>query len=314
VLIADDEPVTFALLTTLLSNWGYDVVAVRDGHEAMTLLDAENAPHLAILDWTMPGASGTDVIKSIRQGSRPYIYTLLLTSKDSQDDVLQGLSAGADDYLVKPIKSKELRARLLVGERILKLQEALLSAYQSAQFQAQHDVLTGLHNRAAILQVLHCELERSVREGRAVGVIMADIDHFKVINDTHGHGTGDAVLRATATAMQKCLRPYDSIGRYGGEEFLAVVPNCPAAAVLKVAERMRRTIQGLEVDTGTAGILRLSCSFGVALADAALRDEAVVINAADQALYMAKRRGRNRAELSGQPLSPLCTGKRALPR
>ena len=301
VLIADDDQVTFALLTKLLSDWGYEVVAVRDGHEALALLDTEGAPQMAILDWMMPGINGTEVIKSIRQSRLAYVYALLLTSKDSQDDVLQGLSAGADDYLVKPLKSKELQARLLVGERILKLHGALLSAYQAAQFQAQHDVLTGLPNRAAILQVLHCDLERSVREARAVGVIMADIDHFKMINDTYGHGAGDAVLRAAAIAMQKCLRPYDSIGRYGGEEFLAVAPNCPAAAVIKVAERMRHAIEELEVDTGAAGILRLSCSFGVAIASSALQDEAAVIDSADQALYMAKHRGRNRVEFSVQP-------------
>jgi two-component system cell cycle response regulator len=304
VLVADDDHVTFALLTKLLSSWGYDVVAVRDGHEAMALLNSPDAPQMAILDWMMPGTTGTEIIRSIRHDHRPYIYALLLTSKDSQDDFLQGLSAGADDYLVKPVRSKELQARLLVGERILKLQEALLSAYTSAQFQADHDVLTGLHNRAAILEVLHRELERSVRDGRAVGVILADIDHFKMINDTHGHGAGDAVLRAAAAAMQSCLRPYDSIGRYGGEEFLAVVPNCPASTVMNVAERIRRTIEDLTVDTEAAGIIRLSASFGVAIANAAHQSEAAVIDAADRALYMAKHRGRNRVEFSVQPVEP----------
>lgn len=227
VLVADDDPMYRAALKRWLEEWGYDVTLVADGAHAWEAMSQESAPELLIVDWVMPEIDGTELCRRIRQRERtPYPYILLVTAKDEKQDVVRGLDAGADDYLTKPFDRSELRARLNVGKRLLKLQQELIQAREELRFRATHDVLTGVLNRGALLEMLHRELERGARSGTATAVLMLDLDHFKQVNDTYGHLAGDAVLREVARRMMEVVRSYDFIGRYGTEEFLIVLPGC----------------------------------------------------------------------------------------
>ena len=310
ILIAEDDPVLRRMLEALLVKSGYDVMAVSDGLQAMRVLESDDAPSLAVLDWVMPGLEGPQVCQKIRQRSdRPYIYILLLTALTQKGNVLQGLESGADDYLTKPFDAQELRARVRVGLRILSLQQSLISAREELRFQATHDALTGLFNRGATLETIHRERSRQVREGGTLGVILADLDHFKQINDTYGHLVGDAVLKETARRMTACVRPYDTVGRYGGEEFLIIVPTADAAGSLRLAERMRETIAASPIKT-SAGEVNVTASFGVAASDPANPPPAdSLLLRVDDALYRAKELGRNRCEIAGGPEATSSAGR-----
>jgi two-component system cell cycle response regulator len=223
----------------------------------------------------------------------------LLTAKSLKQDLLEAFEAGADDYLTKPFDAEELHGRLLVGDRIVTLQDELIAAREALRFQATHDLLTGLWNRGAILAALHRELDRSRRQGHSVGVILVDLDHFKAVNDTYGHATGDAVLQEVSRRMLASLRSYDSVGRYGGEEFLIIVPSSDAEGTMRSAERIRTSLQAQPVKTPD-GELAISGSFGVVAAGGpgGPLDESALLRAADDALYRAKDNGRNRVELA----------------
>lgn len=300
VLIAEDEPVSRRVLEAFLSKWGYEAVVARNGAEAWDFLAAVDAPRLALLDWMMPELNGIDVCRKVRQlPDRRYVYILLLTAKSLKQDLLEAFEAGADDYLTKPFDAEELHGRLLVGDRIVTLQDKLIAAREALRFQATHDPLTGLWNRAAILATLHRELDRSNRQGLSVGVILADIDHFKVVNDTYGHAAGDVVLQEVGRRMSASLRSYDSVGRYGGEEFLVIVPSSDVLGTLRSAERIRTNLQAQPINTPD-GELAVSGSFGVASGGGPgrLLEGTALLRAADDALYRAKDNGRNRVELA----------------
>lgn len=301
ILIAEDEPIHRRLLESLLTRWGYEVVIARDGAEALLLLEAEDAPRLALLDWVMPGLHGVDVCRSIRKSAaRRYTYIVLLTGKTQKADIIEGIEAGADDYLTKPFDAPELKVRLNSGRRVLDLQEKLLAATEAVHKQATHDALCGIWNRAAIVEVLNRELARAARHAHPVGVILADIDHFKRVNDTCGHLSGDAVLRETAQRMRNALRSYDAIGRYGGEEFLIIAPGLPFESAAPLAERIRLAVahEAVRFDASSVSV---SLSLGVAISGE-LQDAHSLLQAADAALYRAKAAGRNRFEIA--PLSP----------
>ena len=203
VLAAEDNPIFQSMLRNLLTRWGYDAVIARDGNEALRILQSEDAPRLAILDWMMPGADGVEVCRQVRAANRePYIYILLLTARADSQDLVDGMDAGADDYLTKPFNAHELRVRLRAGCRILDLQEELLHAREALREQATHDGLTRLFNRTAIMEVLRNEIARAERERQPLALLMVDIDRFKNINDTYGHLDGDAVLREAARRMK----------------------------------------------------------------------------------------------------------------
>jgi len=299
VLIAEDDPVSRRVLEACLAKWGYEVIVATNGTDALEILERRDAPRLALLDWMMPGMEGVQVCERIRQtATRPYVYTLILTAKGQKADLLKGLGMGADDYLTKPFDAQELRARLHVGQRIVDLQDALIATRDELQFQATHDLLTGIANRGAVLDALRRECSRQSREGGSFGVALADLDHFKWINDTHGHLTGDAVLKQAARVMATCIRPYDTVGRYGGEEFLIVVPSTDAAGAVSLADRIRKALAAQPVEANGAAI-QVTASFGVAVgAEAAPLDSHVLLRLADEALYCAKEHGRNRVELA----------------
>jgi diguanylate cyclase (GGDEF)-like protein len=299
VLIADDDAVSRRMLEALVRKWGYEVSTAGDGAAAWEKLQEEDSPRLALLDWMMPYKDGLEICRGLRERrDEPYVYTLLLTSKDQKQDVLEGLDAGADDYLVKPVDTDELEARLRCGKRILELQEQLVSAREALRYQATHDPVTKLWNRAAILESLDRELDRSWRHGTQVGVVMADLDHFKTVNDTYGHLMGDFALRESARRMSSMIRKYDSLGRYGGEEFVLVVPECDAHMTFDQAERLRECIARDPMVAPECSI-HLTASFGVSTSGVGQRIEATaLIRAADEALYRAKEQGRNRVELA----------------
>ena len=296
ILVAEDNPIFQSMLRSLLGKWGYQVVMARDGNEAWRALAAERPPRMAVLDWMMPGMDGLEVCRRVRAAGRePYVYIVLLTARNESQDLVEGMEAGADDYLTKPFHAHELRVRLRAGLRILNLQEQLMLAREALREQATHDALTGLLNRAAILKALQDELARAVRNARPVAVLLADIDRFKQVNDTCGHAAGDAVLRETAAAMKSAIRSYDAIGRYGGEEFLIVLSGCDETAAHNRAERIREAVYSAPLTACQAG--PITCSIGVAWrAEAGATDADALIQEADRALYFAKGRGRNRVE------------------
>ncbi|MGA8013765.1 MAG: diguanylate cyclase [Candidatus Acidiferrales bacterium] len=302
VLIAEDDPVSCHLLKSFLVKWDYDVSVETNGLAALRILEGDETLRLAILDWMMPGMEGVQICQRLREHkNRPYVYVLLLTARSEKRDLLRGLELGADDYLTKPFDAEELRARLLVGERILNLQDELIGAREELLFRATHDALTGISNRAAVMDALRNELSRQVREQRSFGVILVDIDHFKNVNDTYGHLCGDEVLQAVTRRMKECIRPYDTVGRYGGEEFLIIASNTDAVGTLALAERIRGVVESKPVVT-QAGEVRVTASLGVAVStDARSTDPQILLRLADKALYRAKELGRNRSELAASP-------------
>ncbi len=293
ILIADDSIVSRHLLDATLRKWGYEVVAASDGVEAWNILQSEDAPSLAILDWVMPGMTGPEVCRRVREHSKDlkekdtYTYLLLLTSKSLKEDLIEGMESGADDYVTKPFDQHELKVRLRAGIRIIDLQRQLRD-------QATKDFLLHIWNRSSILDILQRELIRGSRENRGVGVVLADLDHFKTINDTYGHFAGDEVLREFSRRMQNSIRPYDAIGRYGGEEFLIVLPGSDEGGTANQAERMRKALDSEPILINQEG-RAVTCSFGATSWHPGMdKDSESLIRIADAALYAAKHQGRNR--------------------
>lgn len=302
ILVADDSAPFRDMLQRMLVEWGYEVTLVCDGEQAWEQLRQENGPRLALLDWMMPGMEGAEVCRRVRATVRDrYVYMMLLSVRADLADVVTGIESGADDYIVKPFQVDELRVRLCAGQRVLALQEELVQAREALREQATRDGLTGLWNRRAIFDILQNELARSGRTGEPLIVLMADLDGFKPVNDHFGHMAGDAVLRQAAARMRASVRRYDSVGRYGGEEFLIVLPGCGLPNGLDQAERIRSSISAESFRVGDTEI-QLTCSLGAACANPAVRQEADdLVREADSALYRAKRLGRNRVEAGPAP-------------
>lgn len=293
VLIVDDETVGRALLDNWVREWGYEVITASSGEECLALLEGDPSIQLVVLDWLMPGISGLDVCRRVRENPHGrYVYLILLTGKGDAEDAIVGLEAGADDYVKKPCNPKELQVRLNAGRRIIELERALTAARERLAHEAAHDALTGIWNRRAILDELRRELFRAARTEEPVSVVLGDVDNFKAINDNFGHGVGDDVLREVAHRVQKCLRSYDRAGRYGGEEFLVVLAGCGEEGGIAVAERIRQAVETEPIVCGKAR-LTVTLSLGVACSghDASLDR---LVRAADLALYRSKSGGRNR--------------------
>jgi diguanylate cyclase (GGDEF)-like protein len=295
VLVAEDDLVQLRLLEVTLTKWGYQVLSARDGESAWRLLQQEDGPILAILDWMMPGYSGPQLSRLIRdQSAKLYTYIILLTARKDKESIIEGMDAGADDYLAKPYILDELAARIRAGKRILHLQEELVKAQEALREEAMRDPLTHLWNRRTIFQRLEAELRAAKTSQQSVGVIIADLDHFKNINDTYGHIFGDHVLLETVKALQSALRPRDSIGRFGGEEFIAVLPQCGFDEAISAAERLRAAVANRPLQHGGKPVpmtISLGCSASIPGADHPLE---MLLRAADEALYESKHQGRNR--------------------
>jgi two-component system cell cycle response regulator len=286
VLIAEDDPISRRRLEKRLAEWGYDVVSAADGERAWSILQDADPPPLAVLDWMMPKLDGPEICARLRkQDAAPYTYVILLTGKSAKEDVVAGLEAGADDYVTKPFDAQELDVRLRIGRRIIAMQTEL-------HFRATRDPLTGTWNRGATIDALSREIVRTRRTSAPLTAILIDVDHFKHVNDDHGHLAGDEVLRELVRRMKLAVRPYDTIGRYGGEEFLAFIPDCNEGHGVRVADRMRQIIAATPF-AAAGRPLATTASFGVAEYRAG-EDVDTLIGRADAALYGAKREGRNR--------------------
>ncbi|MEO7465240.1 MAG: diguanylate cyclase [Nitrosospira sp.] len=287
VLIADDDSVSRLYLQHILEDGGYEVISAADGRSAYDILKQADAPMLAIIDWVMPGMDGIDVCRLLRETVRNrYIYLIVLSSKQETHFAVEAMNAGADDFISKPYSVEELQARLRTGRRISELEQEL-------RIKATHDSLTGLYNRGAIIDILQKAIAHHKRHDHPVSIIFADLDHFKQTNDNYGHQAGDEVLCEVARRATRLLRPYDSLGRYGGEELLVVLPECDAEGALVIAERLRSAIADQPVTTNF-GVIPTSLSLGVALAERGASFQFNdLIRLADNALYRAKDNGRN---------------------
>jgi two-component system, cell cycle response regulator len=299
ILVAEDDKVSRLMLEKTLHQAGYEVAAVEDGESALNELAKAEPPRLALLDWVMPGRDGLSVCRAIREHTeRAYTYLILLSSKETKADIVEGLQAGADDYLTKPFDIEELKARLRAGERILELEDHLVEARESMRFRATHDLLTSLWNRGVILELMNREISRSFRENSCTVVMMCDLDHFKQVNDQHGHAAGDDVLREVARRLQQSVRSYDMVGRYGGEEFLVALNRCDPRSAVARAENLRAVISGKPV-LARGKPLQVTVSIGLALSsDYRSCDVDEIIRKADSALYAAKAAGRNRVRIA----------------
>jgi diguanylate cyclase (GGDEF)-like protein len=297
ILVADDDPIGRHLLERLLVQWSYDVVVASDGDEAWWTLSREDGPRLAILDWMMPGMDGVEICRELRrQMPQPYTYILLLTAKTQKSDLIEGMQAGADDYITKPFDPDELRVRLRAGRRILDLQEHLIAAREAARFPATHDALTGLWNREAILAVLRRELAYPASSSRPVSALLVEIDYFKSVGATYGQLVGDLVLREVSSRVRSHARILDSVGRYAGAEFLVVLPDCEAEEARGQADLICASVGEAPIDT-LSGSVCITTSIGVATSEGDL-DADGLLRAIEAAVRRAASQGGSRVEVA----------------
>ena len=302
ILIADDASTMRHLLLSALSRIGYDVEVAASGDHAWSVLQRSEAPEIAILDWMMPGMTGVEICQKLRERTErnngPYVYVIMLTGLDAASDLAAGLDAGADDYMTKPFKPAELNARLRNAERILALQRELSVAQTELRAAAQRDPLTGLANRQAMRTSLDDALAQAQRQQQSLGVILFDIDDFKMLNDTRGEAEGDVILQRVATRLTESIGPDDRVGRFAAGRFMIVIPACNLYETVMLAERIRKLLCDSPIDAGCEPI-SISASFGVSAASSEPDKVAKpLIEAAQRALHRAKAAGGNRVYLA----------------
>jgi two-component system cell cycle response regulator len=297
VLVAEDDLTSRLVLQKTMAKWGYEVSSVCDGNAAWEELQKPDAPALLVLDWEMPGMDGIDVCRKVRAAESGHPrYIILLTARSGTEDLVAGLEAGANDYVGKPFEPAELRARVDVGRRFVELHDQLLASQRALEHQARTDPLTQIMNRGAIEARLHEEVARTKREGATLALGILDIDHFKHVNDTYGHAAGDQVLREVVRRLAVAFRPYDALGRIGGEEFLVLIPGAAPEDARTVLERARQIVCATAVDHADRQI-DVTISLGGTTTRGDEPEDQVLIRA-DDALYRAKELGRNRVEMT----------------
>jgi diguanylate cyclase (GGDEF)-like protein len=300
ILVAEDDRATRLLLSRALAGWGYDVVAASDGEEAWETLSRERM-RMLVSDWEMPRLEGPALCRRIREGSMPYVYALLLTTHKEPARLVEGLDAGADDFIAKPFNPAELRARLGVGRRILGLQDDLAAKFEELQRAnaqlakiAGTDPLMNIGNRRSFEEAITRIASGAARERSRYGVLMIDVDHFKKVNDRYGHATGDRVLSAVATALSNAKGQADEVFRFGGEEVVLVSPDQTDDGLRVLGERLRLAIAALRIEGAGEGAIGVTASFGAALGDRGEIPWETVVERADRALYGSKESGRDR--------------------
>jgi two-component system, cell cycle response regulator len=301
ILVVDDVPDNVDILEARLTSRGYRVESATNGEEALDKV-RESPPHLMLLDVMMPLLDGFEVSRRIKSDDTlPFIPIILVTARGTSDDVVEGLEAGADDYIAKPYNFQELEARVRAMLRIKRLQDELDEKARELELANQRlrklsitDGLTELFNHRHVHELLQEEFDRSRRTHEPVAVVMMDLDHFKNVNDTHGHPTGDLILYETAQILRETAREIDMPGRYGGEEFIVILPNTQEPAAARFAERVRGGIKEHVFRDGSKEV-RMTVSCGAASFPApGIDSPEALLKAADQALYEAKRTGRDR--------------------
>jgi len=300
ILIAEDNPSSRKVLEKILQKAGYEVTSVENGRKALEAFKDAFFP-IVLTDWMMPEMDGLKLCRAIRENtSRGYVFIILLTAKDSKDDIVSGLEAGADDYLIKPPNYAELIARIKTGIRILNLERSLKKANEEIRILSITDPLTGIYNRGYLNQRLPQEIQRARRYRAPLSLILCDIDHFKKVNDTYGHQIGDQVLKEFVQCIKESIRNnVDWAARYGGEEFIIVLPETDLIGACFVAERLRHVISRRVIKVKDQAI-HITASFGVSAIDSTTPDDKIsseaLINEADKFLYQAKQEGRNRVK------------------
>ena len=299
ILVVDDHEDNIELLRARLEARGYRVDAASDGQQALDRVFAD-PPDLVLLDVMMPRVDGMEVARRIKaEPGLPFVPVMMQTALDSTEHMVEGLDAGADDYIAKPINFAELEARVKALLRIKALQEELGRANAELRRVSQTDGLTGVDNRRHIEERLTAAFAHAAQRNEPLAVVMTDVDHFKIVNDTHGHQAGDAVLKQVAASLRESAREIDRVGRYGGEEFLVLLPGATLEDARRFAERARQAVAGREF-TYEGGALRRTLSAGVAAwPHADIRHQEALVKAADDALYVAKSSGRNRVVAHG---------------
>lgn len=299
VLVADDDPGSLLVAKAAVESYGHQCLAAADGDEAWALY-LEHQPDVVVTDWMMPGMDGLTLCRAIRaRETELYTYIVLLTSQGSRQDVLTGLEAGADDYVTKPLDPFVMHARLLVALRVTTLHADLAHYRRVLSQQARTDPLTGLHNRLKLAEDLEQLHARSYRYREGYCLAMCDVDNFKSYNDIYGHQAGDLALRAVAAALVGHARKSDGVYRFGGEEFLLVLPNQTQAGAGAFMERTLDRVRNLEIAHSGDPLGQLTLSAGISAFTVEHRvDAEQLLGEADAALYIAKAAGRNRVELA----------------
>ncbi|MDX1450972.1 MAG: diguanylate cyclase [Oleiphilaceae bacterium] len=285
VLIAEDDPVTQTVLSGLVEAMGYSSIIADNGQSALDSLHNQHDIGLALIDWMLPGIHGPELCQSIKS-TQSFIYIIMVTGKTQTEDLVLAIEAGADDFVTKPFNSEELKARIHAGLRMVHHDRRIAK-------HANYDELTGVWNRRMVMNFLENEWWRAHREHKRLSLMMIDMDHFKQVNDKHGHHSGDLVLIQFAQIISSSIRPYDQLGRYGGEEFVLVMPLSDNADALKLAERIRESVASHSFIIGNSSPLTLTVSIGLAEKsddDVSPND---TLKRADLAVYRAKKKGRN---------------------
>ncbi len=303
ILVAEDDLVSRRLLKKMLEDWGHEVLAAEDGESAWSLFKKTDVK-MVIADWLMPGMDGVNLCRKIRSSDRAgYVYFILLTGKDTKEDLIEGFNAGADDYVVKPLDRDEFLVRLRTGERILKLESELTGKNEELhklnyvlEEMALQDPLMEIGNRRNFYEVIKKVHHRACRYMKNYGLIMCDIDDFKNFNDTYGHLEGDRVLKTVAETIKGSFRVSDDVFRYGGEEIVVVLQDEEIDGSITAAERLRKSVESLHIENkgSNNGIITISCGVAVFNERDIKNNWDYILNRADVALYDAKASGKNR--------------------
>ena len=309
VLVADDCSTTLEILRVNLSQWGYEPLLVSNGEQALRVLKSPAGPRLALLDWTMPKLEGTSVCRELRsraESALNYTYIIVLTAKDGERNLVKALESGADDYLIKPVSTKELQLRVRAGERIIELQDRVVRMNRKLAVITTRDQLTNTLNRNSTMERLTQEVERSARTSRNLSFLTIDIDNFEAINHQYGFAIGDEILRQTAERFKRAIRSYDILGRVGGEEFAIVLPDTDVGLGVGMGERLRCCIQN-QPFLIEEQLIPLTITLGVASSSTEGLDRKRIVNGAERSMRQAKADGGNRVLMweAGLVLNPL---------